>query len=240
MNFTRGILAAVCAAGVLGCLAAAAIEKAPAQFQQDGVFTGGQAQPGIALTGIRFGSHDDYIRMVLDFNTSVGGRVEIHPQYQVAYRECPYRLVISMPGTKFDSEAQITSKPALPFSVVTSPSGGIKEMQIFLTGPSEFKVIEIDDPAKLSIDVRPVREDIPQVYSVQLMGPGTAAEAYALIDQSKFPAGFTPYALVLGDVVVVEQAYTDAAEAAQMDAALRNMGYSSVINERRGDELPLR
>jgi hypothetical protein len=224
---------------MLLCLAAAAIEKPPAQFQRSGAFTGGEAQPNLALTGVRFGSHDDYIRMVLDFNTSVGGRVDIHPQYKVEYRACPYRIVISLPGVKFDSDAQITAKPALPFSVVAAPNGSIKEMQIFLTGPSEFKVIEIDDPAKLSIDVRRVQEDIPQVYSVQVTGPKSAAEAYALVEQGKFPAGYEPYVLVLGDVAVVECAFTDPAQAAKLDAELRGMGYSSVINERRGDELPL-
>jgi hypothetical protein len=145
-----------------------------------------------------------------------------------------------MPGVQFDPQAQITSKPALPFSVVTPPSGSIKEMQVFLDGPSEFKVIEIDGPAKLSIDVRAVQSGVPNIYSVQLLGPQTAAEAFALVEQGQFPSGFQPYPLVLGNVVVVEQAFTDAALAAQLDNALREMGYDSVIAERAGNELPLR
>jgi hypothetical protein len=46
--------------------------------------------------------------------------------------------------------------------------------------------------------------------------------------------------LVLGQYVVVEQAFTEPAAAARMDAALRDLGYACVINERRGNELPER
>jgi hypothetical protein len=41
-------------------------------------------------------------------------------------------------------------------------------------------------------------------------------------------------------LVVVEQPFTDLTQAARVDAALRDMGYASMINERRGDELPQR
>jgi len=122
--------------------------------------------------------------------------------------------------------------------VVTREDGTIKEMQVFLAGPSEFKVIEIDGPAKLSIDVRPLSLTVPPIYTVQVTGSYTASEAYALVERGEFPQGFEPQVLVLGDVVVVEQAFPDASSAAAMDAALRDMGYASVINERRGDELP--
>ena len=40
------------------------------------------------------------------------------------------------------------------------------------------------------------------------------------------------------DLVVVEQVILDPANASKLDAALRDMGYASVINERRGNELP--
>ena len=239
MNYTRGIFACVCVTGILLCLANAQVEKAPAQFLETGSFSGGKQQDGIVLNGVRFGSHGDYTRMVLDFETTAGGAVQAHPLYTVTYLECPYRLVVTMPGVGFNADAKLTTKPALPFSVVTPPSGEIKEIQIFLTGPSEFKVIEIDDPAKLSIDVRPSGQLAPRIYSVQISGPETAAEAYSLVEQGEFPEGFVPHPLILGDVVVVECAFTDPSLAADYDARLREMGYASVINERQGNELPL-
>ena len=41
-----------------------------------------------------------------------------------------------------------------------------------------------------------------------------------------------------GETVVVEQVFFDSAQAAQMDSELRAMGFSTMINERQGNELP--
>jgi len=223
-------------------LVLAAAGKPPAQFKSAGSFSGGVALDDGALTGIRFGKHSDYTRMVLDLaqrgeDGSLKDAAQ-HPLYTVSYAEFPYRLLISLQDVWFDPGAQVGARPALPFSVITREDGRIKEMQVYLSGPSDFKVIEIDDPAKLSIDVRPSSTPTPRIYTVQLIGKYTATEAFALVERGGFPAGYQPAALVLGDLVVVEQAFTNANEAAQMDAALKEMGYASVINERRGNELP--
>jgi hypothetical protein len=220
----------------------AAAEKPPAQFIPSGSFSGGVAVENAALTAVRFGQHSDYTRMVLDLaQRGPDGALhdaQQHPLYSVRYAEYPYRLLISLQDVWFDPQVEVVARPALPFSVIAREDGTIKEMQVYLSGPSEFKLIEIDDPAKLSIDVRPRQVKIPLIYTVQLTGDFTATEAFALVERGEFPAGFAPAALVLGDLVVVEQAFTNANEAAQMDAALKEMGYASVINERRGNELP--
>lgn len=223
-------------------LVLAAAEKPPAQFKPAGSFSGGVAVENAALTSVRFGSHSGFTRMVLDLaqraeDGSVVAAAQ-HPLYSVSYAEFPYRLLINLQDVWFDPDVEVGARPALPFSVIAREDGTIKEMQVYLPGPSEFKVIEIDDPAKLSIDVRPRSTEPPQVYTVQIIGEFTATEAYALVERGDFPAGYQPAALVLGDLVVVEQAFTNANEAAQMDAALKEMGYASVINERRGNELP--
>lgn len=215
------------------------VEKPPAEYQQGGVFTGGTQTDGLVLSGIRFGTHDNFTRMVLDLDDASGAGATAHPVYSVNYLEYPYRLVVKLSGVRFNEQMKVQSKPALPFSVVTEEDGTIREMQIYLPGPSEFKVIEIDDPAKLSIDIRP-RDgvDIPTVYTVQLTGPRNAEEAYALLESGVFPDDYSPSVLVLGDVVVVEQVFTDPGSAAKMEDALRALGYDTIINERRGDELP--
>lgn len=216
----------------------------PRTFRDSGSFTGGTATENTVLSGIRFGAVDDATRMVLDFDQQSPGGLRqgapAHPVYSVTYREFPYRLVVTLEGTTFDADAYVQSKPALPFSIVTPPDGRIKEMQIFLPWPAEFKVIEVDDPAKLAIDVRRNENaHVPSVYAVQLVAELSPEQAYALVEQDKFPEGYHPSVLVMGDVVVVEQAFTDSAEAAHIDESLRSMGYSSVINERQGNELPL-
>jgi hypothetical protein len=240
----RGYLTAgVMALAMIALLSAAAPEKPPAQYQTAGAFTGGTATENMLLTGIRFGEHEDFTRIVIDFESQgasgLRSAAQAHPKYRVEYREFPYRLVLSMEGTRFDPKAQVDTKPALPFSIVTKPDGALKEMQIFLPRPCQFKVIEIDDPAKLSIDVCPLtRAQIPTVYTVQLVGPANAGEAFALVEQGKFPPNCQPGVIVLGDVVVVEQAFMESSSAQAADAALREMGYVTLINERKGNELP--
>ena len=224
-------------------LLSAAPEKPPAEYKDSGAFTGGTATAGMVVTGVRFGAYPDYKRMVLDLEQvdGAGARTPAaaHPVYKVEYFKYPYRLVVTLSGTRFDENAKVQRDAALPFSVITSLDGSIKQIQIFLPRPCNFKVIEIDDPAKICIDVQPRGESaVPSVYTVQLTGPKTAADAFALAEQGKFPAGFAPSVIVLGSTVVVEQVFNDAVEAAEMDAALREMGYATVINERRGNELP--
>ena len=241
---SRIALAGLLAPALLLMLSAAP-EVKPAEYKAGGSFAGGSSTSGMALVGVRFGVYPDFTRMVLDLENvdpemKLRSPATTHPFYRVEYCEFPYRLVISLAGVRLDPQADIQSEPALPFSVITKTDLAIKQMQVFLSGPSEFKVIEIDDPAKLSIDIRPRVAAVPSVFTVQLTGPATAAEAFALVEQGRFPPGYAPDVLVLGKVVVVEQAFKDAAAAAEIDSALHEMGYATVINERRGSELPQR
>lgn len=242
----KGILAfpLLGATALLCCAAAAA--KEPAQFIASGSFAGGSDAIQAVVSGVRFGAYEDFERMVLDLHQldSAGQRTEAttHPAYKVEYGVFPYRITIRLANSSFDATAKVQSKPALPFSVVTeAQSGLVREIQVFLPGPSEFKVIEIDDPAKICIDVRKAGQmPIPTVYTVQVMDATTPEQAYALLDAANWPPDFSPQVLVLGSMVVLEQAFSDPAIAARCDDALRAMGYQSVINERRGNELPLR
>jgi hypothetical protein len=215
--------------------APAAPPKPPAEFKTDGAFSGGLATEPVTLTGIRFGEIDGAQRMVLDFGEAV-----LHPRYTLEYRLYPYRLVARFEGLRLSTDPAVQRQGALPFSLISTPDGMVRELQIFLPGPCQFKVIEVDDPAKLAIDVRQYKAEVPTVYTVQLTAPSTAAEAYALAGGGSFPDGYRPDVLVLGQYVVVEQAFTEPAAAARMDAALRDLGYACVINERRGNELPER
>lgn len=209
--------------------------KPPAQFTSASSFSGGKVAATAAISGVRFGKVDGATRMVLD----LGEAAEL-PAYQFELKQYPFRLVGRFTGLSLSSNPKIQQNGALPFSIVTTTDGQVKELQIFLPGPSEFKVIEIDGPAKFAIDVRSIKSAVPNVYTVQLTGPTSAAEAFALVEQGSFPEGFRPDVLVIGQFVVVEQAFTEPTLAARMETELRQMGYASVINERGGAELPQR
>lgn len=214
---------------------ATAPPKPPAQFTSAGTFSGGSVEAGAAITGVRFGKQGDATRMVLDL-----GEARQHPQYHFELKQYPYRIIARFSNLRLADSPSVQQRGALPFSIVTTPDGMVKELQIFLPGPSEFKVIDIDDPAKFAIDIRSTQARVPDVYTVQLTAPQTAAEAFALAEQGQFPEGYKPEVLVIGKFVVVEQVFTEPGAAAAMDAALRELGYASVINERGGAELPQR
>jgi hypothetical protein len=241
INFRQGCRILLAVFGLLMLLASSAlaqgsaVPRPPAQFTADGSFVGGSAEASAVLTGVRFGKQGEATRMVLDL-----GDAQRHPQFSFELKSFPYRIVARFDNLRLADSPSVQQKGALPFSIVTTPDGAIKELQIYLSGPSEFKVIEVDGPAKFAIDVRANGQVTPNIYTVQLTAPQTAAEAYALVERGVFPAGYSPEVLVIGKFVVVEQAFLEPGQAAAMDSALREMGYASVINERNGAELPQR
>jgi len=234
-------LALITAAALLGA-AAAQEAKPPAQYKKAGSFSGGNELPGCVLSSIRFGKHPDFHRIVLDFSVGQAGKVvdaPRHPPYRVEYREFPYRLKIVLEGVKYSETARVDTAHALPLSIVTKADNEIQLAEVFLQGPALFKVIEIDDPAKLAIDVKYLPyEPIPTVYAVQLQGVKDVQMAFTLLTSGEFPAGFRPDVIVIGNAVFVENCYLALEEAAAAVASLGEAGYPALVIERRGDELP--
>jgi hypothetical protein len=105
--------------------------------------------------------------------------------------------------------------------------------------PAVFKVIEIDDPAKLSLDIKlATGESIPNVFAVQLQGIDGVERAFELVEGSELPLEYKPDVLVLGNAVFVEAIYFTLKEAAEVAGKLEKAGFSTLVSERRGNELP--
>lgn len=220
-------------------------EKAqPAQFKDAGFFAGGKADDGIAITGIRFGKDKDIRRVVIDFGAiDQGGKIvpaEVHPRYRVEYRACPYRFTVTFPSVKYADTAKVQKKYGMPFSLVTDKSGRIAQLEFFITSPAMFKVIEVDDPARLAIDIK-FRHDaeVPKVHVVQVVGVETVERAFELVDLNRFPASFKPQVVVIGDRFFIEGIYDTFEKAVQVNSELENSGYSTIISERKGNAFPV-
>jgi hypothetical protein len=238
----------VSAALILGCIiavsvaatadAAARPKKAPAQYKSSGHFAGGDELAGCVLSGIRFGKHSGFLRIVLDF--SVGSRgAPKHPPYRIEYRTFPYRFRVTFEGVKYAEDAHVDTLHAVPLSIVTNAENDIQLMELFITGPALFKVIEVDDPAKLALDVKYLpSETVPLVYAVQLQDIADVQTAFSLIEQEDLPPGFSPDIIVIGNAVFVEDAYLTLEEAAAVVARLDDAGYPAMVTERLGNELP--
>ncbi|OGK09258.1 MAG: hypothetical protein A2Y63_00580 [Candidatus Riflebacteria bacterium RBG_13_59_9] len=217
-------------------------QKAPAQYKRSGSFFGGRELPGCALTGLRFGKHPDFLRIVLDLSIAQDDKLigaPRHPPYRVEYRQFPYRLCVSFEGVKYNEDAQVETKDAVPLSIVTKANNDIQLIEMFLQGPALFKVIEVDDPAKLAIDVKYLPgEPIPTIYAIQLQDVKDVQAAFALLAAGDFPENFEPNVIVVGNAVFVEDTYLTLEEASVIVARLEKAGYSAMITERKGDELP--
>jgi len=246
--FTRLTRWGVSAALGLGCMLAVSAlaitssssepQKAPAQYKSSGYFSGGSGLPGCVLTGIRFGKHAGFLRIVLDFNVGDGGAPK-HPPYRVEYRAFPYRFYITFEGVKYAEDARVDTLNAVPLSIVTNAENDIQLMEMFITGPALFKVIEVDDPAKLALDVKYLpSETIPVVYAVQLQDVGDVQTAFSLVAREDLPDGFDPDVIVIGNAVFVEDTYLTLEEALAVVSRLDDAGYPAMVTERLGNELP--
>jgi hypothetical protein len=217
-------------------------QKAPAQFKKEGAFTGGSKQDGIYLTGIRFGQHPDFLRIVLDFSVMKDGKyvgAPTHPPYRIEYGKYPYRFKVTLEGVKYAETATIENQYAVPLSIVTSAENTVQLIEFFVSRPALFKVIEIDDPAKLSLDVKyTATEPIPTVWAVQLQDVPDVETAFRLLNEFDFPEGYEPDLIVLGNSIFVEDAYLSLEAAAAMVAKLEAAGLPAMVTERGGNELP--
>jgi hypothetical protein len=213
-------------------------QKAPAQYKSSGYFSGGSELPGCVLTGIRFGKHAGFLRIVLDFSVGSGGAPK-HPPYRVEYRTFPYRFYVTFEGVEYAEDAHVDTLNAVPLSIVTNAENDIQLMEMFITGPALFKVIEVDDPAKLALDVKFLpNEAIPIVYAVQLQDVGDVQTAFSLVAREDLPEGFKPDVIVIGNAVFVEDTYLTLEEAVAVVSRLDDAGYPAMVTERLGNELP--
>jgi hypothetical protein len=221
------------------------VKAEPAQFKDAGFFAGGKADSGVVISGIRFGREASYRRIVIDYGVPDASNpnklvpTSVHPKYKVEYRSCPFRFTVTFEGVKYSDNATVQKKYALPFGLVTDAKGMVRQLEFFVTKPAMFKVIECDDPARLAIDVM-YREDaeIPTVQVVQVIGIDSVAAAFNLIETGAFPESFQPQVIAIGEQFFVEGIYDTLEAAAKVSGELENMGYSTIISERKGNAFP--
>lgn len=214
----------------------------PAQYKREGYFAGGKPLEGAVLSGIRFGKHSDFLRAVFDLSQVQDGKITgapWHPVYKIEYRKYPYRFRIEFQGVKYLETSKIGTEHALPLTIVTTPDNTIKIIEIFINKPALFKVIEVDDPAKLALDIKTVNDEvIPKVFAVQLKDVDDVETAFKLLDGNALPEGVNADVLVVGNAVFVEAVFLSLEEAAETAALLEKNGFTTLISERMGNELP--
>lgn len=213
----------------------------PLPFLPEGMYEGGKLQKGVTLSNIRFGKDDEMRRVVFDFVTEEGGKEippVLLPKYRVEYKKYPYRIDVTFEGVKYGGKAELDSDYAIPLSIVSAKDGSHLFIQLFLKGPSLFKITEVDDPARLAVDSRPASYiAVPDVYALQVQGITNYSDALEFL-KKELPKSFSPSIIVLGKRVIVECVYLSLGDATEAAKELETLGIKTEINERSGDEYP--
>lgn len=205
-------------------------------------------RPGVVATieQIRFGRHPNFHRTVLDLVAGKAGETHsylgLHPRYSIEYRDFPSRLNIYFEDVYVEPTTKVMSKHQLPFELISDRTGKVVKLTLFLPGPSEFRVIEVDDPAKLAIDIRPVSNPSPKkrVYAIQVYGFASLDDALRVLSSGQLDRRMFDLFVVEG-TPLIEAALTDYQLASRLALEIEDElpGVKVVVSERKADSLPV-
>ena len=147
---------------------------------QPAVIQGGTVTDGKDLRNIRWGRHEEFERFVLDIHhgtyEEAGPPAEKPCWFEVEYQLYPPRFVITLMGVRArraeyarpDGSCLIRDIYSLPF---LDDSG--LQFALELKQPVKFEVFELEDPARIVLDIKPLPEaekrekEWPVRYSVR-------------------------------------------------------------------------
>ena len=138
-----------------GDLARTADGTSHATFVEKAENSGGSGYDADTLLAVRYGIHDDYERAVIDLGTGERPAGTV-PEWTLTSSEGDGLLRVDLPsamttcvsGGKF-GEALLGS-----FHVVRSPDGGMF-VDFFARQPFRYRVLQMQDPARLVVDFEP-------------------------------------------------------------------------------------
>ena len=145
-----------------GDLAGTVDATSHAPFVEQTEESGGSGYHADTVLGVRYGVHDDYERAVIDLGTGERPAGPV-PEWTLTSSEGGGLLRVDLPsamttcvsGGKF-GEALLGS-----FHVVRSPDGGMF-VDFFARQPFRYRVLQMQDPARLVVDFEPAGENLDE------------------------------------------------------------------------------
>jgi Immunoglobulin-like domain of bacterial spore germination len=145
-----------------GDLARTADVTSHAKFVERAEDGGGEGYDADTVLAVRYGVHDDYERAVIDLGTGEQPAVTV-PEWTLTSSEGDGLLRVDLPsamttgvsGGKFD-EGLLGS-----FHVVRSPDGGMF-VDFFARRPIRYRVLQLQNPARLVVDFEPAGENLDE------------------------------------------------------------------------------
>ena len=122
--------------------------------------SGGSEGAADSIQEVRFGEHEGYEQMVIDFG-SEGAPSSRIPAWSLSSPtgEGYARIMFPGVGATLVSDGAFSGSIKDNFYVVRAPGGGMF-VDIFATGAFQYRVTELSDPGRLVIDYRPASVDL--------------------------------------------------------------------------------
>ncbi|MGH3090387.1 MAG: Gmad2 immunoglobulin-like domain-containing protein [Rubrobacteraceae bacterium] len=121
---------------------------------------GGETGAAESISEVRFGVHEGYERAVMDFGSG-GSAASGVPRWSLVSPTGEGYVRIYLPGLTSTavSGGDFGAGILADFYVVRAPEGGFF-VDIFATGAFQYRVLELENPGRLAIDLRPASVDL--------------------------------------------------------------------------------
>jgi hypothetical protein len=145
-----------------GDLAGTSDASSHATFVERAEESGGSGYDADTVLAVRYGVHEDYERAVIDLGTGERPAGTV-PEWTLTGSEGDGLLRVNLPSamTTYVSGGKFGEALLGSFHVVRSPDGGMF-VDFFARQPFRYRVLQIQDPARLVVDFEPAAENLDE------------------------------------------------------------------------------
>ncbi len=130
------------------------VQTDPGEFAADAVRTGGSDNPAASITAIRFGRHEEFERLVIDFASARTTAADV-PRWRIEKAAAPGVLRVHLPAvTATDYTDGVFDGDLLTRAYVVRAADRSLFVDVFIPAGFQYRVLELGDPLRLVIDVR--------------------------------------------------------------------------------------
>ncbi|MGH3144664.1 MAG: Gmad2 immunoglobulin-like domain-containing protein [Rubrobacter sp.] len=143
------------AEATVGVSSANAVAGAEEPFVSDPGAGGGSGYHADTVLGVRYASHDGYERAVMDLGTGEDPAQTV-PRWSLSSSRGDGLLRVTLPSANATgvTEGRFGEGSLKSFHVVHAPDGGLF-VDYFARKAFRYRVLEVEDPARLVVDVKP-------------------------------------------------------------------------------------
>ena len=130
------------------------VQTDPREFAADATRTGGNDNPEASIENIRFGRHEEFERLVIDFASARTTAADV-PRWRIEKAAAPGVLRVHLSAvTATDYTDGVFDGDLLTRAYVVRAADRSLFVDVFIPAGFQYRVLELGDPLRLVIDVR--------------------------------------------------------------------------------------